>query len=406
MDRHFASLVREYLRLFPSVTVVGARQCGKTTLLEMVCEGWELYDLERTAHEQILRNDPEVFFQLHPERVAIDEAQRMPELFPALRVAIDRDRRQLGRFVLTGSSSPDLVRGVSETLAGRTALVELPVFTCAEAHGQSIPPIYHWFRSGCDIETVRAIEPWATAGQLHECWFRGGYPEPWVRGDDRFRSLWMEQYSRTYLDRDVRSLFPGLNREKFRLFLQMMAGLSGKIINYSEVGRALGVSSPTVRDYFEITHGTFLWRKVPACVRNPMKRVVKHPRGYVRDSGLLHHLLRIPSLDDLLAHPVAGASWEGFVVEQILRGLDSLGLSYDFSHYRTAGGAEVDLVLEGSFGLVPIEIKYAQAVSRRELRPLVDFVEEHGCKIGLVVANAERADLLEPNIALIPAGAL
>jgi predicted AAA+ superfamily ATPase len=167
----------------------------------------------------------------------------------------------------------------------------------------------------------------------------------------------------------------------------MLGGLSGRVLNYAEVARALGVSQPTARDYFDIAHGTFIWRMVPAFSRDVVKRVVKHPRGYLRDSGLLHALLRIPDTDALLSHPQMGASWEGMVVEEILRQLSALGVAHEYSYYRTGAGAEVDLVLEGNFGRVAIEIKHTSSVGGRDLRGLRDFVTEQKARVGVVINN-------------------
>jgi predicted AAA+ superfamily ATPase len=212
----------------------------------------------------------------------------------------------------------------------------------------------------------------------------------------------MDQYVRAYVLRDVGRLFPGLNQEKFRTFARMLGGLSGSTVNQAEVARALGVSSPTVRDYFTIAEGAFLWRSLPAFTRNVTKRVIKHAKGYLRDSGLGHHALRVPDVTALLSHPQAGASWEGMVVEEICRQLAQRGIAFDACHYRTGGGAEVDLVLEGTFGLVAIEIKLGQRVRSQELRGLREFIVEHRCRFGLVLSNEERPRLIEENIAGLP----
>lgn len=212
----------------------------------------------------------------------------------------------------------------------------------------------------------------------------------------------MNQYIGAYLYRDVLGLFPGINDARFRTFVQLMAGLSGTIINCSDVARSLGVSQPTVRDYFSIAHGTFLWREILPFTKNALKRIVKHPKGYMRDSGLLHYLLRISSVGDLLAHPHMGRSWEGVVIEEILRGLHALGTGFDYAFYRTGGGAEVDLVLDGEFGIIPFEIKYAQSVSPLELRGLKRFMEDHKCAIGIVINNDESPRLYDEKIVGVP----
>jgi len=404
MKRAYSSLLKEFLKTFPCVGIIGPRQCGKTTFLETLPQVWKRFDLERGSDLEVVSDDPDLFFRLNPNRIAIDEAQNLPELFPALRVAIDSNRSRTGRFVITGSSSPDLLSSISETLAGRIGVIEMAPFAWSEVHPRSgtstMAKIIDRSATANDVAQVTDSRGDVTA--VHDYWFRGGYPEPWLKKTDRFRNLWMDQYVRSYLYRDVGRLFPGLDQNKFRLFLQLLGGLSGEILNYSHVSRSLGVSQPTARDYFEIAHGTFLWRRVPAYEKNVVKRIVKHPKGYLRDSGLLHHLLRIPDLDALLGHPQMGHSWEGMVVEEIIRQLNFFGVSFDYYYYRTAAGAEVDLILEGDFGLIPVEIKHTQRVTRRSLRPLRDFIKERDCRFGLVINNDISARLYDEKIVGLP----
>ncbi len=412
MKRACERLLSEYLATFPCVAIIGPRQCGKTTLLGTLPEDWRRFDLERASDVAQVSRDPDLFLRLNPARVAIDEAQMMPALFPALRVAIDADRGTPGRFVITGSSSPELRGSISESLAGRVGIIELSPFSWAEVRaaeqdaasadaGRS-PLTIAVDRTARAADVAAATGPRGTVLQAHDYWFRGGYPEPWIKGTERFRQLWMEQYVSTYLYRDVARLFPGLNAPKFQQFVGMLAGLSGTVINTSEVARDLGVSQPTVRDYFEIADGTFLWRRLPAYTANAARRVVRHPKGHVRDSGLLHHLLRIPDLAALATHPRMGASWEGMVAEEIVRQLHSAGVGFEAFHYRSSGGAEIDLVLEGDFGLLPVEIKYTQSPDARSLRSLRDFVAERCCRLGLVVTNDESPRMLDERIAGVP----
>jgi len=164
----------------------------------------------------------------------------------------------------------------------------------------------------------------------------------------------------------------------------------------------LDVSQPTVKDYFKIAHGTFLWRTLPAYSKNVSKRVSKHPRGYFRDTGLLHHILQIPSHARLLSHPKMGSSWEGLVIEEILRSLNAAGITYSPYYYRTSGGAEIDLILEGKFGLIPVEIKYVQTVNPKHLRAVRDFVNEFDCPFGLIVNNDEKVRMYEEKVFGIP----
>lgn len=406
MHRHALRLVEELLHLFPCVAIVGVRQCGKTTLLGQLPGDWRVHDLEKLADAEAIARDPDLFFRLNPDRVAIDECQLQPRLFPALRVAIDSDRQRPGRYVITGSSSPDLLAAVSESLAGRIANVELSPLALAEAHGLPPSGFFQCLAERRPVRDYLDLPVRLAPAPVHDYWLRGGYPEPWLKNQPRFAKLWMQNYLQTYLERDLPRLFPGLDREKFRLFANMLAHLSGRIVNYSEVARSLGVSQPTARDYFRIADGTFLWRHLPAYDKDAVKRVVKHPKGYLRDSGLGHFLLHLQDMEQLRGHPGMGASWEGMAVETVLRGLDAQGTAYRAYHYRTGAGAEVDLVLEGEFGLVPIEIKYTQHVDSRSLRAIRDFVEERGCPYGIVLNNDERPRMLDEKLVGVPVGCL
>ncbi len=405
MKRAVSGLLRAYLRSFPSVALLGVRQCGKTTLLGTLPPGWKHLDLERRADYTVISHDPDAFFRVNPTHVALDEAQALPEIFPALRIAIDAQRTQKGRFVLTGSSSPALVRAVSESLAGRIGIIELSPFSWEEVtrtagRDSFLKRLQH--RKTSPARLIEGLKPRGSLARAHEFWFRGGFPEPWLNPSPAFRARWVEQYIQTYLFRDVKRLFPGLDDVRFRRFLDMLGGLSGRVLNYAEVARALSVSQPTVRDYFAIAHGTFVWRTIPAFTRDVVKRVVKHPKGYLRDSGLLHTLLRIPDVDALLSHPQMGASWEGLVVEEILRQLSAIGAAHDYSHYRTGAGAEVDLVIEGGFGRVAVEIKHTSSVGGRDLRALRDFVTEHKARLGVVINNDVVARQYDDNLVGVP----
>ena len=406
MKRHAFPLLQELLGLFPCVALLGVRQCGKTTLLRELPPDWRRFDMEKLADHEAIARDPDLFLRLNPNHVAIDESQLLPTLFPALRVAIDNDRESRGRFVITGSSSPELLAAIAESLAGRVAIIDMGPFSLAEAYELPPSPVLAMLAGRAAANDLANVPARLSLGQVTDYWLHGGYPEPWIKNSQRFRKLWLQNYLQTYLDRDLPRLFPGLDRQKFRLFVQMLAQLSGSIINYSDVARALGVSQPTARDYFHIAHGSFVWRHLPAYEKNAAKRVVKHPKGYLRDSGLLHFLLHLQDRDDLMAHPRMGASWEGMVIENLVRGLAAAGVDFNAFHYRSGGGAEIDLVLEGEFGLLPVEIKHTQHVDARSLRALRDFVAERGCRYGIVINNDERPRLLDDKLIGIPLAAL
>ncbi len=405
MKRAAEALLASYLKDFPCVALVGARQTGKTTLLDRLPGTWRRFDLERRADHQVIARDPDAFLRLHPAGVALDEAQLLPEIFPALRVAIDEHRRERGRFVVTGSSSPELLRGLSESLAGRIGVIELAPLSWEEATatcGRDSFVRRLADRRASPAALIDGLRPRGDLRAAHDYWFRGGYPEPWLEASPAFRARWTDQYVQSYLYRDLKRLFPGLDEHRFRRFLELLGGVSGRIVNYADVARALAVSQPTARDYFAIADGTFLWRTLPAYGKDTLKRTVKHPRGYLRDTGLLHALLRIPDGDALLSHPQLGASWEGMVVEEIIRQLGAADLPHQCSYYRTGGGAEVDLVIEGAFGLIAVEIKHTSTVDARDLRSLREFVASQRARLGVVINTDTTTRHYEENIVGLP----
>lgn len=407
MKRQYEKLIREYLGYFPCVVLVGARQTGKSTLIEMLAGGREIFDLEVHADYNQIAQDPDLFLRLNNRPIAIDEAQLLPDLFPALRVAIDKDRKAYGKYLLSGSSSPALLTAISESLAGRVGIIEIAPFSFSETQSTDSPGLLRLFAGDVTPANILQLFPSSDRDDIKnqavdKYWMEGGYPEPWLRDEGRFKEAWYEQYLRTYIERDVARLFPNLNTIRFRRFIELLAGCSGSVINYSNIARILEVSQPTAKDYFRIAHGTFLWRTLPAYSKNISKRVSRHPRGYLRDTGLLHHLLQIPSHRRLLSHPQMGQSWEGMVVEEILRTLNAAGIIYSAYYYRTSAGAEVDLILEGKFGLIPIEIKHTQSLNLRHLRPIRDFINEFCCCFGIVVSRDEKVRLYDENIVGIP----
>lgn len=410
LTRHLETHLQTLLSHFPCVVLTGVRQCGKTTLLGALPGDWQHFDMENSTDRQQVLADPDLFLRLHSDKLVIDEAQLAPPLFAALRVAIDRERSKKGRFLLSGSSSPELSRQMSESLAGRVARAEMSPLSLSEAWQLPASALYRLLQQGAPASDIfSAATERLSLKQVQDYWFAGGYPEPWLSDSEEFRSLWARHYIDSYLLRDIGALFPNLNRDRFRQFVTLLSQHSGNILNNADIARSLGMSEPTVRDWLRIAHGTFLWRHIPAWDRSMSKQLVKHPKGYLRDSGLLHRLLRIPDATLLATHPVVGKSWEGMVVETVLRGFENAGIEVQPFHYRTRGGAEIDLLLEGQFGgtqLLPIEIKLTQQADQRALRSLADFVAIHDCPLGLVINNTDRPRWMSERILAIPAASL
>jgi predicted AAA+ superfamily ATPase len=315
-------LLRRRLEQFPAVALLGPRQVGKTTLaLQLAATTPSLYlDLEASADLARL-SEPSLFLQRHADKLVIlDEVQRLPGLFAELRGLIDAGRRQgqaNGRFLLLGSASVELIRQSSESLAGRIAFLELG--------------------------GLHALELGADA--LDKLWIRGGFPGSTLAATDGDSAEWRRQFIRTYLERDIPQLGPRVPAETLRRFWTMLAHGQGSLLNAAELGRSLGVDGKTVGRYLDLLVDLLLVRRLPPLLANAGKRLVRSPKVLVRDSGLGHTLLGLGDADAVLGHPVAGASWEVFVIETLLA-VAPQGCQGWF--YRTAAGAEIDLVLEWS----------------------------------------------------------
>jgi len=333
IERHITEKVKKALTFFPVVGIIGPRQVGKTTLarrLESELKKPTLFlDLERHSDRQRLA-EPELFLSQQTDKcVIIDEVQNMPELLPLLRWLVDQ-KREPARFILTGSSTPDLIRNNTETLAGRIAYFELTPFSLMEIQGKKT---------------------------FHEHWFRGGFPLSLLAGSDEESRMWLENFIDTFLQRDIRSLGYEVSIPAMGRLMQVLASMNGKILTLKDVSNSLDLNTKTLGKYLDILEGSFLIRRLPPHLLNTTKRLVRSPKLYFRDSGLLHSLLHMESLERLHSTIFLGPSWEGYVIEQIL---SSAGAGWQTDFYRTHAGAEADLVLWQPGGKKAlIEIKYS-----------------------------------------------
>lgn len=394
--------------MFPVVAIIGPRQCGKSTLVQNLRPDWKYYDLERPDDYQLITSDPLGFFSRQTDKTIIDEAQQAPDIFKVLRGVIDKDRKEAGRFLLTGSSSPEIVKGLSESLAGRIATVELWPFKACEFYEKPLSPMYQMLTSNNpDLQQLANIPPVLSQNQIYDHWLLGGYPEPRIKGQQlpEFHGLWMDEYFSDYIRRDIGQLFPRINSHTFRLFIQSLSFHSGNILNKSDIARALEISSVTTKQYLDILHNTFIWRNLRSYEKNTLKKVQKMPKGFFRDQGILHHLLKITDIDTLLIHPSAGTSFEAFVVEEIIRGFQcTLTPGLEFHFFRTKDKSEIDLIVDGPFGVIPIEIKLGHKINQKMLIALKNFVKDTKASIGILVNNSEKIEFLTDKILQIPAG--
>jgi uncharacterized protein len=333
--------IADTYRLHPVAGILGPRQCGKTTLARMYAADRPAtyFDLENPVDVRRLEAPMTVLEELSG-LVIIDEVQRKPELFELIRVLVDRPS-VAARFLLLGSASPELVRGVSESLAGRIGFIDLTGFDLAEVGG----------------------------GHVNQLWTRGGFPRSFLAADDGASFAWREAFVRTFLERDIPQLGITVPAETLRRFWTMLAHYHGQLWNAAEIARSLSSSENTARKYLDILAGAFMVRVLPPWFENIGKRQVKAPRVFLRDSGILHALLGLTDLGQLRGHPKLGASWEGFALEQVIDLLETR----DAYFWSTHGGAELDLLVLRGGKRYGFEFKHRDAPgSTRSMRIAID----------------------------------
>ena len=405
-QRHIARQLHIYMGQFPVVLLLGARQVGKSTFLAHELGAWSRIDLEDIATEDVVASEPALFLRDHPGGTWFDEAQRVPALFAALRVAVDRNRRP-GRYVLSSSASPVLVRQVSDSLAGRAGVLELLPFTTAEGAGLSpslfLKALLSSRTPGEAIDALSALRS-TSDEQIKRSWFRGGFPEPYLLADDAAWSRWFGSYIRLVSERDLSSIHSELRPATVRRLLRMLAARHGQQLNIADLGRDFGVRSRLLARFLDILEGTFLWQRVQPFHRNVGKRLVRRPRGYMTDNGLLHSLLGLDSLEDLLLSPVLGASWEGYILGELSAAAQLLDLPPALHFWRTHQGAEVDVVFERGGRLLPVEIKHTARIRQMEQRGLRSFLDAHpDAPFGVMIHRGTRLVRSEERIVVVPA---
>jgi predicted AAA+ superfamily ATPase len=368
-----ATNVERALKQAPIVAILGPRQCGKTTLAHAIAARHSratLLDLENPVDRARLET---AFTEIAALRglVVIDEIQRQPELFELLRVFADR-RPLPARFLILGSASPSLVRGVSESLAGRVAFVHIDGFNLAEV-GESA---------------------------MRKLWSRGGFPRSFLAKGDAASLAWRNDFIQTFLERDIPQLGITVPAVTLRRFWLMLAHYHGQVWNAAEFARSLGTSEPTARRYLDILTGAFVVRQLPPWFENLGKRQVKAPKVFLRDAGILHAFLGLPTLGALAGHPKLGASWEGFVLNQVV----AMSGDQHPHFWATHSGAELDILLQPRGRRVGIEVKYADAP--RLTRSMNVVLADLRLDELLVVYPGDTAYRLAPRVRVVPLGAL
>jgi len=404
IKRQLESTIKSCLSRFPCVILIGARQVGKSTLMKKVLPHAKFFDLEDLEDYNFISSDPKLFLKTHHGPLVIDEAQFCPDLFKALRVKIDEDRSVNGRFLLSGSSSPHLLNKVCETLAGRIAIIEVPCLTWSEALGRKKSKFYSSLE---DPKTLLKLKQNYSIDELFELCFYGLYPEPFLkRNDNKFFRAWQDNYFRTYIERDIRALFPNLELEAYRKLIMMLAQSSGDTIKYSQFSSSLGISEPTVKKYLNTAEGTFIWSSLKAFDKNSKKRLIKMPKGYLRDTILINYSYKLTDIDQMLSRPNFGLIWESFIIEQIYKNLQNVLPRPDFCYYRTQNKAEIDLVIETSKSLIPIEIKTNSSFKKDHILNMKNFMQEYMCDFGLLINNGSEIREIAERIYQVPASFL
>jgi hypothetical protein len=383
IKREIESQILLMVKHFPSVAILGSRQVGKTTLAKEITARLDkesvYLDLENPADSAVLDHPLEFIRSVQNKTLVIDEIQRRPELFPVLRSAIDSNRIN-GRFILLGSASKDLLLMSNETLAGRIVYNELTPF---------------FFKEISALSDFRGH------------WLRGGYPVAFTQDDNFIRKQWFKSFLSAYIERDLLMLGLGSSSNDVQRLFYMLSSVHGNLLNYSNLANSMGLSIMTVRNIISFFEKSFIIRILKPYYTNIGKRLVKTPKVYFRDSGIINSLLDLANYEDLLRHPMLGYLWEGYVIENII---DTLGDRFQYYFYRTADGTECDLLIfEGTTCKAVIDVKFSPApkstksmtTAIQDLKPSSAFFIVPECKVAYLIAHNLMVATLEQAITLL-----
>ena len=374
VPRALENRLRLYLQTFPVVLIVGPRQCGKSTFVHHELPDHRQFDLERPADYDLISGDVELFFMEHPGPLWIDEAQRLPELFPALRYVVDR-KRVPGRIVLTGSAGPSLLRTAAESLAGRLGVLELAPFGTAELAGRI---------------------PWP------ERWWWGGMPPLYEFHTAAQRRAWIGDYLTTILERDLPQMGVRVPAPRLRALWTMLTHVSGGLLNVANIASSLQMAAGTINHYLDILEGALVVTRLAPYFANIGKRLAKRPKLYVRDTGILHYLAGLRRRDEFAHWPGRGPSFEALVVEELTARAAATLDHPAFYYWRTLAGAEVDLLVVDGSRIYPVEVKHSATIGRHAVAGLRQMMADLQLDRGYVISRSTRSGELGGGIQLLP----
>lgn len=400
--------LKAFIGSFACTLVTGARQVGKSTLVgHVVDRRFRTFVFDPVQDLYGVRSDPDMFLRNNPPPLVLDEIQYAPELVPAIKRLVDENRRP-GMFVISGSQQWEVMRKLSESLAGRVGILELPAFCAQETLERIERPCWlnAWMAAvpaGLDAGFEVLAERSSAGDSATRRIWRGGFPEVETLRQDVIPG-WMQGYVATYLQRDVRALLEVRDETQFAAFLGLCSALTAQECNYEQLGRDIGLSSPSAKRWVGILRGTYQWLEIPALTSNHLKRLSSRPKGYLADTGLASYLMRLSSPEAVQGHPAFGALFETLVVTECYKQVQSQSLPPVFHHYRQHSGAEIDLVLELDGRLFPIEVKAASTVGPMDARSVQVFREKLGAAAmpGLIVYGGRKVLKVTDHCAAVP----